>query len=361
MYAQLLPCITWNRLGVNGTEITDVPAKGSALSLELPEGWTLSEDTSARGSTVSASSNAEIEKALFNDEIVTGAGPDADRLIKETATPVMKLVAGNGTLVIENRYNENDSVINAVEITVPDGVHAQVIEKFYSEDGVTANAMFQTKAYIGAGASLKLIQVQKLSDKVQFINDIGMFHDNSGRFELVEAVISGGSTYFGSRSNLAGRESSVAADMAYIVKGQERLDTNIAVFQRAPLTDSRIEIKGSLRDEAHKLTRATIDFKTGSAGSTGSETEDVLMLSENVVNKTVPLILCTEEDVEGVHGATLGRPSEEVLMYMGARGIDEKTACEMMEKARIDALCTLIEDEKTISEIRLFVHGTEEE
>lgn len=44
--------------------------------------------------------------------------------------------------------------------------------------------------------------------------------------------------------------------------------------------------------------RGTIDFKNGSAGSTGSEQETVLLLGDDVVNRTVPLILCAEENVE---------------------------------------------------------------
>ena len=359
MYIDLLPCITWKWLKMNGTEV-DMPLNASALSFALPAGWK-ADETAAPGSSIDARSNAAIEKALFSDEIVSGTGPDFDRLIKDTHTPVYKLTAAEGTLVIENRYKDGDAVLSAVEINVPDGVSATVIEKFYSDDGISAKAGFQTKVHIGKGASLKLIQVQHLSDKADFINDIGTFHEEKGSFELVEAIVSGGRTYFGSRSNMAGRESSLKLDMAYIVKGRERLESNVAAFQRGKGTDSRIDIKGVLKDEAYKLTKATIDFKTGSAGSVGSETEDVLMMSDNVVNQSVPLILCTEEDVEGVHGATLGKPAAEALTYMKSRGLDEASVYEMMEKARIEALCSLIDDEGTVSEIRTFLHGTSEE
>ncbi len=361
MYVNLLPCITWKWLRMNGTEVDSLPVNGSAPEYKLPAGWVLDANTAAEGSDVDARSNADIEKALFGDRIVTGVGPDMDRLVKDTNTPVQRITAAEGALVIENRYNNGDSVINAVEITVPNGVSATVIEKFYSDDDTSARTAFQTKAYIGKGSKLKLIQVQHLGSGVDFINDIGTFHDNEGSFELVEEIISGGRTYFGTRSNLAGKSSTLSIDMAYIVKGSERLESNICSFQRSTQTDSRIEINGVLKDEAFKLTKATIDFKTGSAGSKGEETEDVLMMSDNVVNQTVPLILCTEEDVEGVHGATLGRPSEEIMLYMQSRGLDESAVYEMMEKARIDALCSFIEDEKTVSEIRYFMHGDESE
>ena len=77
---------------------------------------------------------------------------------------------------------------------------------------------------------------------------------------------------------------------------------------------------GVLRDQAFKLFRGTIDFKAGSAGSEGEEQEDVLILGDDAVNQTIPLILCAEEDVQGSHGATIGRLDDELLFYLCSTG-----------------------------------------
>ncbi len=45
------------------------------------------------------------------------------------------------------------------------------------------------------------------------------------------------------------------------------------------------------------------------------------MLGDDVVNKTVPLILCAEENVVGNHGATIGELDEDTLFYFESRGI----------------------------------------
>lgn len=85
-------------------------------------------------------------------------------------------------------------------------------------------------------------------------------------------------------------------------------------------------------DEAQKTLRFTIDFKNGSAGSVGDEQEDVLLLGEDVINRTMPIILCQEEDVDGRHGATIGQLGEDLLFYMQSRGIDEEEAKRIMIK-----------------------------
>ena len=86
--------------------------------------------------------------------------------------------------------------------------------------------------------------------------------------------------------------------------------------------------------------RADVDF----VASVGNESEDVLLLSEEVRNQSVPVILCSEEDVVGNHGASIGRPDEDMLFYMETRGVDEETACEMLAQAKIDSVIRKIPD-----------------
>ena len=50
------------------------------------------------------------------------------------------------------------------------------------------------------------------------------------------------------------------------------------------------------------------------------------MLGDDVVNKTVPLILCAEENVVGNHGATIGELDEDTLFYFESRGISAAEA-----------------------------------
>ena len=105
--------------------------------------------------------------------------------------------------------------------------------------------------------------------------------------------------------------------------------------------------------------RGTIDFRTGCSGSVGNETEDVLLLSEEVRNQSVPVILCSEEDVVGNHGASIGRPDEDMLFYMETRGVDEETACEMLARAKIDSVIGRIPDESVREKIRAKVQRGE--
>ena len=65
-----------------------------------------------------------------------------------------------------------------------------------------------------------------------------------------------------------------------------------------------------------------------------------------MVNRSIPLILCKEENVDGRHGATIGQLSDDMLFYMEARGIDKETAKKIMVRARLDSIARMIPDEK---------------
>ncbi len=61
------------------------------------------------------------------------------------------------------------------------------------------------------------------------------------------------------------------------------------------------------------------------------------MLGDDVVNKTVPLILCAEENVEGTHGATIGEFLDaDTMFYFEGRGIDRETAEKIMAYAAVE-------------------------
>ena len=120
-----------------------------------------------------------------------------------------------------------------------------------------------------------------------------------------------------------------------------------------------MEASGVLEQDAFKLFRGTIDFIRGCAGSKGTETENVLLLGEDVVNQTIPLILCAEEDVEGNHGASMGRLDDQMLFYLETRGISREEAEQMMARARIDALCALLPWQQAREQVQAFLDERE--
>ena len=129
-----------------------------------------------------------------------------------------------------------------------------------------------------------------------------------------------------------------------LLQHQQKFDVNLNVRHFGKVTESTIQADGTLMDAAEKIFRGTIDFVRGSADSVGAETEQVLLLGDDVVNKTIPVILCAEENVQGSHGAAIGELDEETLFYFGARGMDRTQAENTMARAKLEAKIQKIGD-----------------
>ena len=82
-----------------------------------------------------------------------------------------------------------------------------------------------------------------------------------------------------------------------------------------------------------------------------------VLLGDDVVNQTVPLILCAEEDVEGNHGATIGKLDDDMVFYLESRGMELPKIYKMMAKARIDAVLRLVPDEKTKADVASYLES----
>ena len=202
------------------------------------------------------------------------------------------------------------------------------------------------------GAKIKLIQV--ISDKScgEILNDINAVMEDGASLELYQVFLGNNRIVSGESVQLLGRKSSFSTQVVYDLAEGARLDLNLVSKQEGKKTKTEMDIKGVLRKGTEKILRATIDFVKGCSGSTGDEREEVLLLDSDVENKTIPLILCGEEDVEGAHGATIGRLDETNLFYLTSRGIPEEKVYELVANARMEALLQKIGDTETMERVR---------
>ncbi|MEE3480475.1 MAG: SufD family Fe-S cluster assembly protein [Lachnospiraceae bacterium] len=328
-----VPSLTWNRLHLN-------EAEGAVLTM-----------TSGRKSELTLPAGVSAEELPLGNlaEQKTGIGPEFAAAVKKANVSVrsLKVVSQpDGPIRMDFSYEGEVSDISPVEVEVADGLSVTVI-MFYTGVEASGSAGVQTIYHVGKGASFNLVQVQKLPDAMTFFNDIGGTCEEGGIFRQCQLILSGGKSYYGSLTDLSGKASDQETAMAYLVGKDELLDINQVVNHIGKKTTCDIKASGVLSSNAKKNFRGTIDLRKGAKGAVGNENEEVLLLDEGVVNKTLPIILCTEEDVEGNHGASIGKLDSELMFYLESRGISEEEIYRMMARARIDAVKNRISDEET--------------
>ena len=240
-------------------------------------------------------------------------------------------------------HGEGEYSRKRVSVDAAPGSSVTVFETFEN----AAKLAVETELTAREGACIRLVQIQSTGKESLLYNRVSGECAKNGRIELVQILIGAGDAYCDSHIELSGEGSGFKADIGYLGQREQKLDMNLAVDHWGKSTESEINAAGALKDAAHKVFRGTIDFKNGSSASVGNEKETVLMLGDDVVNKTVPLILCAEENVVGNHGATIGELDEDTLFYFESRGIDKQTAENILARAAIERLARLLGDSES--------------
>ena len=182
---------------------------------------------------------------------------------------------------------------------------------------------------------------------VTCVEDSGFILDDDARVTVRHVVLGGSFTATGLAADLRGDRSRIDIDTSYLGAGADERDFNYIVRHRGKKTECNLDANGVLTGTSKKILRGTIDLMHGAKGAQGNERETVLLANKGVDNKTVPMILCDEDDVAGNHGATIGHVRPEQLFYLASRGISPEDAERLFITASFEEAAINAPDQRT--------------
>ena len=244
--------------------------------------------------------------------------------------------------VNDYKYDIKEFDTDIKEISVPENDSKSEVVYIDSEGATDIRISAEN------GSKIKLVRVFDVQGQVR--SKVTAELGENASLELVELYL-GGEVVSEIVTELKGRKASFEADIGFKLDSGDKLDINLIADHFGRKTVSSINAGGVLGGSAEKIFKGTIDFKNGSDGAKGAEKEEVLLLSDEAVNKTVPLILCAEENVEGNHGASVGRIDEKQFFYMQSRGIDEDKIYDLAAQAKLARVISRIDDKETLGRI----------
>ena len=222
-------------------------------------------------------------------------------------------------------------------------------------DSSKIDSFIRTRVYAEENAKIHVIKVQLLGKNQNQIDETSVLVKENALVHFTQIELGGNHVNSGLYTELSEHKARFKSELAFICAGEQHFDINHAVIHTGSETDTKMLVKGVVDGNALKNYRGTIDFKRGCYGATGDEQEETLLMSRTAVNKSIPMILCDEENVSGTHGATLGRLGAEELFYMQSRGISEEEAKKMMTRAKVTSVASLIPDERVREKIENFL------
>ena len=319
--ANVPPAQTWNRLRANSLALT-VPKTPDAGTVYLPLPRLFERIECGMGPEVTDYINSQVFEATYHEvpahttrkePIVISVSAAENEC---TNTGIMVREGAEATIVVVARAGEKNTEAAA------DNTGA----KANAEADAPATSAALVRIVAEKHARIHLVEMLGVDDDQQHLESVGIEAHEDAVCDVRQYALGGGAVGMGLAVNLVGNRARLDLNNRYHACHEELLDINHVARMRGCATRAEIAESGILNDSARKTLRATIDLIRGSKDAKGNEAETVQILGDGVVNKTMPVILCDEDNVAGNHGATIGSVSPEQIEYLQARGLSRHEA-----------------------------------
>ena len=315
---------TWNRLRANSLSVT-VPNHADAGTVYLPLPRLFERIECGMGQEVTDYVESQAFKSDFYNVPARTRREDP---IVVAVSAAQNQCANTGIIVREGA--EATVVIAAFAGDASDGAPAGGAAN--GSNALPTSAAL-TRIVVETGAKLHLIEMLGVNEGQQHLESVGLEVHQDAAVDVKQYALGGSTIGLGLTANLVGARARLDLNNRYHATHEETLDINHLVRMRGTSTRAQLTESGVLNEAAKKTLRATIDLVRGAKDAQGNEIETVMILGDDVVNKTMPVILCDEDDVAGNHGATIGSVSPEQLDYLAARGLSRQAAEQLFIRA----------------------------
>ena len=293
-----------------------------------------------------------LEKSVSNKKLVYGNGKILEENILKNANSSLKIISNSKNSNIKIKYNFDDGnleLIDSIEIIANSNVNVVIEYSSNTKEKCFHNGIIRVIAKENAKANITLINLLNGESN----NFYSIENEINNKAEVNYTIIDIGaknsiSNYY---SNVLGSSSKNNLKTIYLGTKNEVKDINYIAEIRGENSNVDIDVQGALKDESKKHFKGTIDFKKGCKKSKGNENEFCILLSDKAKSLALPMLLCTEDDVEGNHSTASGKVDNKDLFYIMSRGLSYKEAIRLIVKAKFNQIIQTIKDEELKEEI----------
>jgi Fe-S cluster assembly protein SufD len=287
---------------------------------ELP---LLLEQHVGRIASIDAHTFTALNTAFINDGAVVHVGKDV-----EVAHPIH--------LVYVSDENAVNGIAQPRNLIVLDRfAKATVIESYVTvAPGIGpyfTNAV--TEATLGDGATLTHLKLQRESARAYHVGTLDVRQARDSHLVSFSFAIGAALSRTNVYTELRGEGCGATLNGLYLGDDRQHIDHQTRIEHVAPNCYSRELYKGILDGASHGVFNGKVYVHPAAQKTDGKQTNNTLLLSERAQIDTKPQLEIFADDVKCTHGATVGRLDETSLFYMKSRGINARTARELLTYA----------------------------
>lgn len=301
------------------------------------------------------SSKVLIEEIKTPINLKFGLGEELTKEVKNNSNQNYKVVVDSKTNEDLNIYFDfnslNSSLVENIDITANEETCSTIIIKYESPKDINCYHNGIIKLNAKKNSQVNVIIVNLLSDISSNFLAIDNIIEENAKVEYTLIDFGGKNTVTNYYSNIEGDYATNNLNTIYVGKDKQILDLNYIAELYGKKTNVNIEVQGALKDKAKKNFKGTIDFKKGSKKAKGEENENCVLLSDTAKSIALPMLLCSEEDVEGAHSSSAGKVGEKELFYIMTRGFELKEAQKLLVRANFNKILENIKNEELKKQI----------
>jgi len=335
-----MPVNTWNWLGVNNREIT-LYSRKNANTVKCKDCAASAYMHMLEHNFDEFKLNEDFKDFFTNEEVRLFISENKNKC------RYFRIPKGHNEdipVILSYHMGKNSVLMDDIIIEAEDESSCTFILKYTSEEGSPVHHCGRTRIFAGKNSNVKIIKVQLMSKEATHTDITEGIAENGAQIHVILTEMGAADTVSSCNLILKGDESEADLDILYLGDGTRSVDISSRAEHRGRKSVSNIRARGVLLGQSKKIFRDTIDFISGSSGSKGREEETVLMLEPGVINLSVPILLCGEDDVEGEHAATSGRPDDKLMFYLMSRGLSEQEAKKLLAEAAFSSVLQAVPD-----------------
>lgn len=297
----------------------------------------------------------KIDNNIDSYNLTYGIDKKLEEQVKKYANANIKMTIDSKTdreLQIQFKFDkDNKKLLENIEIIANPDTKETVILKYKTEEDEKYFHNGIIRATAKENSILNIVIVNFMNIKSNNFMNLENQIEKNAKIKYTIVDFGGKNSITNYYSNLKGESSENALNSIYLGKEHQLFDLNYIGEVKGEKSNINIEVQGALTGTSKKNFKGTINFKKGCKKSKGNENEACVLLSDKAKSIALPMLLCSEEDVEGNHSTSSGKVGERELFYIMSRGFTEKEAIKLIVRAKFNKILETIKNKDLTDEI----------
>lgn len=218
-------------------------------------------------------------------------------------------------------------------VIAEEGSQATVVEIYVGGGNSPYFTNAVTEIVAGRGAIVDHYKLQQENGNACHLRSLDVRQDADSRVSTLSVSLGAGLSRNEDRTVLDAEGAECALNGLYMVTGRQHADNQTSIDHAKPHGTSSELYKGILAGQSTGVFNGKIVVRPGAQKTVARQTNKNLLLSNEALVNTKPLLEIFANDVKCNHGATIGRLDDSQVFYLRSRGLGEAHARSLLTYA----------------------------